>query len=161
MDVKFIKGVLIIPSLNIHNYIEALFGNFIAMEHYHVGKMKHISSYVFLMKGLIESEKDVNLFFKRGVFINYIGQKEDIVNMYKNLCQHIDLDRFYYEGMWEQLMGYTTTRWDVLQYNLICNFLKTQRGVFKVTFKVLILIFLLIGITVIVLVLFITRHHRW
>ncbi|CAO2832359.1 unnamed protein product [Amaranthus hypochondriacus] len=161
LDVKFIKGVLIIPSLNIHNYMEALFGNFIAMEHCHVGKMKHISSYVFLMKGLIQSEKDVNLFFKRGIFINYIGQKEDIVNMYNNLCQHINLDRFYYEGMWEQLMGYTTTRWDVLQYNFICKILKTQRGVlFKVTFKVLLLIFLLIGIMIIVLVLFITRHHR-
>ncbi|KMT16256.1 hypothetical protein BVRB_3g054100 [Beta vulgaris subsp. vulgaris] len=159
LDVKFIKGVLIIPSLKIHNYMEALFRNFIAMEHCHAGKMKHITSYVYLMKGLIHSQDDVKLFFRREIFISYVGEKGDLVDLFRNLCRNIDLDKFYYEGMWEQLMATGRTRWEVLYYKMQQKFREIQCKVSRVTLGVLVLVSVLIGILVIVLYFFISRHH--
>uniref|UniRef100_A0A803N2D6 Uncharacterized protein n=1 Tax=Chenopodium quinoa TaxID=63459 RepID=A0A803N2D6_CHEQI len=113
LDVKFGNGVLFIPCMNIHSYMAALFRNLVAMEHCHSEKMKHITSYVFLMKGLIQSQKDVKLFYRRHIILSYVGKKDDLVNLFKNMCGNVDLDKFYYEGMWDQLKDYGGTKWEV------------------------------------------------
>lgn len=129
------------------------------MEHCHAGKMKHITSYVYLMKGLIHSQDDVKLFFRREIFISYVGEKGDLVDLFRNLCRNIDLDKFYYEGMWEQLMATGRTRWEVLYYKMQQKFREIQCKVSRVTLGVLVLVSVLIGILVIVLYFFISRHH--
>ncbi|KAK9724938.1 hypothetical protein RND81_05G110400 [Saponaria officinalis] len=159
MDVKFVQGSLIIPSLTIHNHMEIVFRNLIAMEHCHVEKTKHVTSYAFLMKGLIQSEIDVNLLFRRGILHSYVGKKEEVINMFKKLCENIDLDKFYYEGMWEQINGYGRTRWDVWCYKLKHKSRQFHCKYSGAVLGVAILIFVLICILFCALYLFIRRRR--
>ncbi|KAL2921161.1 hypothetical protein RDABS01_012652 [Bienertia sinuspersici] len=159
LDVKFVNGAIIIPSLKIHNYMDALFRNLIALEHCHSGKMKHITSYVFLMKGLIQSQKDVKLFYQRRIFISYVGTREELVDMFKKLCEDIELDKFYYEGMWEQLLEYGRTRWEVWYIKLKNKYGRNRCKVSRATLGVSLLVVLLIGVLIVVLYFFITHHH--
>ncbi|XP_074284524.1 UPF0481 protein At3g47200-like [Silene latifolia] len=160
LDVKFVQGSLIIPSLVIHNYMEVLFRNLIAMEHCHVEKTKHVTSYAYLMQGLIKSELDVNLLFRRRILLSYVGKKEEVINVFKKLCENVELDKFYYEGMWEEINGYGRTRWDVCCYKMKHNSRRIHCKYSGAVLGVAILIFVLICILVSALYLFIRRHNH-
>ncbi|KAL9240604.1 hypothetical protein vseg_014803 [Gypsophila vaccaria] len=159
MDVKFDRGSLIIPSITIHNHMETVFRNLIAMEHCHIDKTKHVTSYAFLMKGLIQTVNDVNLLFRRGIFVSYVGKKEDVIEMFKSLCENVELDKFYYEGMWEQINGYGRTRYDVWCYKLKHKSRQIHCKYSGAVLGVTVLIFVLICILFTALYLFIRRRH--
>lgn len=159
----FVEGRLLIPSLRIHDHkhMETVLRNMIALEHCYGEKMKYVTSYAYLMRGLLYSEKDVRLFYRQRILLDYVKNKKEVVNLFKNLCEDVDLDKFYYEGMWEELSKYKRTMWEFW----FCKLKRKSRlivrgdGMCQTTMVLLFFVFILLGALAVILFLFF-RHER-
>lgn len=159
----FVEGRLLIPSLRIHDHkhMETVLRNMIALEHCYGEKMKYVTSYAYLMRGLLYSEKDVRLFYRQRILLDYVKNKKEVVNLFKNLCEDVDLDKFYYEGMWEELSKYKRTMWEFW----FCKLKRKSRlivrgdGMCQTTIGLLFFVFILLGALAVILFLFF-RHER-
>ncbi|TYH04135.1 hypothetical protein E1A91_A09G254800v1 [Gossypium mustelinum] len=117
LDIKFVKGVLEIPPINVHQYTETLLRNLIAIEQSGPGTTNHISSYVFLMKTLLPENKDVKLVKRKQILTNYdVNDKKQVETLFHRLCEEMKVmenadDEFYYNGLCEQVKEYKKSSW--------------------------------------------------
>ncbi|KAL4295948.1 hypothetical protein GQ457_12G005110 [Hibiscus cannabinus] len=116
LDVKFVKGVLEIPPVEVHQYTETLLRNLIAFEQSGSGTTKHISSYVLFMKTLLEDEKDVKLMQRKQILTNYdVSEKKQVGTLFRRLWEEMkvmeNVDEFYYDGLCEQVKEYRKSNW--------------------------------------------------
>ncbi|KAJ6720959.1 PROTEIN putative (DUF247)-RELATED-RELATED [Salix viminalis] len=101
LDIKFARGVLEIPHVIIHQYTESLFRNLIALEHSSCDGVQHITSYVFLMKSLVGSDKDVKLLQKKDILTNYDVTEKEVATLFEKLCEGVDLNESCYGGIYD------------------------------------------------------------
>ncbi|KAE8670376.1 Aldehyde dehydrogenase 22A1 [Hibiscus syriacus] len=117
LDVKFVKGVLEIPPVEVHQYTETLLRNLIAFEQSGSGTTKHISSYVLFMKTLLEDEKDVKLVKRKQILTNYdVSENKQVETLFSRLWKEMKVmenvnDEFYYDGLCEQVKEYKRSSW--------------------------------------------------
>ncbi|GMI95849.1 hypothetical protein like AT3G50120 [Hibiscus trionum] len=117
LDVKFVKGVLEIPPVQVHQYSETLLRNLIAFEQSGSGTTKHISSYVLFMKTLLEDGKDVKLMQRKQILTNYdVSENKQVGTLFHRLWEEMKVmenvnDEFYYDGLCEQVKEYKKSRW--------------------------------------------------
>ncbi|KAG5237093.1 UPF0481 protein [Salix suchowensis] len=109
LDIKFARGVLEIPHVIIHQYTESLFRNLIALEHSSSDGVQHITSYVFLMKSLVGSDKDVKLLQKKDILTNYDVTEKEVATLFEKLCEGVDLNESCYGGLFDQVKGHKST----------------------------------------------------
>ncbi|KAH7573479.1 hypothetical protein ACOSP7_007174 [Xanthoceras sorbifolium] len=124
LDIKFNKGVLEIPTIHIHHFTEILFRNFIAFEqcpcHDNINSLsvRYISSYVVLMKSLIDSDKEAKFLDQQDILLTDDNVDEkDVHQLFERLSRsalknsNIDeLKDFYFDGLCEQVNRYKTWR---------------------------------------------------
>lgn len=139
LDVKFVNGVLEIPSLKIHGYTETLFKNLIAHEQRHCDNTQHITSYAFLMGSLISSEKDVKLLGRRQILISDEGKEKEVSELFRKLCRDEKVKDFYYDNLFEQVNEYKRTKWHASLQKLKCN--RPAKIMFIVAIGLLVLTF--------------------
>ncbi|XP_047334791.1 UPF0481 protein At3g47200-like [Impatiens glandulifera] len=113
LDINFKKGVIKIPPLKILDHTELLFRNFIAFEHCHGDKAKPVTSYVLLLRSLIQSEDDIRLLYKSRILVNGLERQEQILDMLKKIIVEeeettMDMD-FYYGGLREKIKEHLQT----------------------------------------------------
>ncbi|XVF38853.1 hypothetical protein REPUB_Repub20aG0137800 [Reevesia pubescens] len=120
LDIKFVEGVLDIPPIDVHQYTERLFRNLIAFEQSGTETMtQHISSYVLLMKSLIQDEKDVKLLKRKQILTNYdVIERKVVSTLFQRLGEEMNVmqnvNEFYYDGLCEQVKGYKRSNsWQV------------------------------------------------
>ncbi|KAI3706874.1 hypothetical protein L6452_24908 [Arctium lappa] len=99
LEVKFYKGALRIPTLRYHDLMETIFRNFIAMENSCYDATKYITSYVFLMKSLIQSNDDAKYLHKKRI----LDKDEEFVTLFNKISVEIDAQNFYYRDLSEEL----------------------------------------------------------
>jgi hypothetical protein len=139
LDVKFVNGVLEIPSLKIHRYTETLFKNLIAHEQRHCDNTQHITSYAFLMGSLIFSEKDVKLLARRHILISDKSKEKEVSELFRKLCRDEKVKDFYYDYLFEQVSEYKRTKWHASLKKLKCN--RPAKIMFIVAIVLLVLTF--------------------
>uniref|UniRef100_A0A7N0T748 Uncharacterized protein n=1 Tax=Kalanchoe fedtschenkoi TaxID=63787 RepID=A0A7N0T748_KALFE len=112
LDVKFAKGYLAIPQLKIQPHTETLLRNLIGYEQCVGGSTAlYVTSYAFLMQHLMRSEEDVELLEKHDIVRNYLGDRKGAVDMFKRVCNGIDLKQNLYGELCEQVNGYERKSW--------------------------------------------------
>lgn len=126
LNVKFKNGTLEIPAIHIRHYTETLFRNFIAYEQCkcHVNSQtgsysEQISSYVLLIRSLINSERDSKFLEDRHVLlIDDNVNEEEGYKLFERLekCalkfrDDEQLKDFYYDGVCEQVDKYKPLNW--------------------------------------------------
>lgn len=111
LDVKFVNGVLKIPPLNVHYYTEILFRNLIALEHCPHDQAKYVTSYVYLLAKVIQSEKDLRLLSRKGILSIGLERKQEFLDLFKKILVEMEAKDVYYEGTREQANRYTRTSW--------------------------------------------------
>lgn len=121
LDISFSNGAFEIPPLVTHQFTEVLFANLIALEqHESDDHVQHFTSYALLMKAFVHCEKDVKLFRHLRILVSEDekkeekeekGQKEtECCELFKRLCNEVDVKGFYYAGVVEQAIKYKGTR---------------------------------------------------
>lgn len=91
-DITFRGGVLKLPVIITDDATEAMFLNLVAFERLHVGAGNEITSYIFFMDNIIDSEKDVALLYSKGIIQNALGSDKAVANMFNSLTRDITLD---------------------------------------------------------------------
>lgn len=107
LNINFHDGVLQVPPLNINDHTEILLRNFIAMEYCKQNCSKHVTSYVCLVRHLLQSTEDARLLCQRHIFTGL--EEENIVLMFTKIHVEIDVEEFYYKGLCDQLDKYGKT----------------------------------------------------
>ncbi|KAK3005398.1 hypothetical protein RJ639_016931 [Escallonia herrerae] len=102
-----------IPKLCIFYDTETLLRNLIAFEQLCPDiKLRHITSYAFLMDTLIDTKEDVHLLETAGVIENNLGSGEDASDLFNNLCKNVVLgDFFFFFSQWKQVDDYYNQPW--------------------------------------------------
>ncbi|MCL7051194.1 hypothetical protein MKW94_021003 [Papaver nudicaule] len=118
LDIKFKDGVMEIPPVIVQDQTDTLLRNFIASEQCCDGHVTYMTSYAFFMDSLINSGDDVGVLRKEGIITNYLGDDEDVANLFNKLCCEVTLANFYYSELCEQVNTYYKTRWHVWRATL-------------------------------------------
>ncbi|KAI7998069.1 UPF0481 protein [Camellia lanceoleosa] len=100
LHIKYLKGVVKMPPLRIHEATESIFRNLIAFEQCSIATSHCIASYVFLMSSLLSSSHDAEILHHKHI-IKYdliggrsgrdSGVHEDVVALFKSMCDGVVL----------------------------------------------------------------------
>uniref|UniRef100_A0A803LUJ5 Uncharacterized protein n=1 Tax=Chenopodium quinoa TaxID=63459 RepID=A0A803LUJ5_CHEQI len=92
LELKFERGVLRMPSLQIDNHTESFFRNIVAYEQCHHVCKPDITTYLFFLDKLINSTKDVELLHYEGVIQHTLGSNRQVAKLVNNLCIEVEHD---------------------------------------------------------------------
>ncbi|XP_057476849.1 putative UPF0481 protein At3g02645 [Actinidia eriantha] len=113
LDIKFVRGVLEIPPLKVHEYSEIVLRNLIALENCTPDRPMYVTSYALLMEKLAQSNKDVRLLYRRRILTNGLERREEILDLFKKLPVDLKVNDFYYKELCEQMNEYRGANWGV------------------------------------------------
>ncbi|MFS8004201.1 hypothetical protein Hanom_Chr13g01222911 [Helianthus anomalus] len=102
LGLKFIKGSLRIPALTHHDLMETLLRNLVAMENNCYNATKYVTSYVFFMRHLLQSNEDAKILHKKGI----IDKEEEFVKLFGNIFVDVEAKDLYYGDLLEKLDEY-------------------------------------------------------
>ncbi|KAK3412085.1 hypothetical protein EUGRSUZ_I00875 [Eucalyptus grandis] len=113
MDIRFQKGTLKIPQLQIHDSTRSLFLNLIAFEQSRSDCIKYVASYVIFMDYLIKSPEDVGYLCHCKIIKHSLGSNAEVVAFFNQLCLGLDLDLndHYLARLWKE---YFTNPWSFI-----------------------------------------------
>ncbi|MQM15321.1 hypothetical protein Taro_048263 [Colocasia esculenta] len=123
-DVTFSNGVLRVPRLLIHDGTKSLFLNLIAFEQCHMDATNDITSYVIFMDNLINSGDDVRYLHYRGIIEHWLGNDEEVADLFNRLCQEVvfDINDSYLSTLSGQVNRYYNQRWNSWRASLKHNY---------------------------------------
>ncbi|CAL5336561.1 unnamed protein product [Camellia sinensis] len=99
-----------IPILTIDDSTELFFRNLIAFEQCYPGIEKRFTSYAALMDDLISTVKDVEVLEKAGVISDYLGSRQEVVDLFNKLCTDVVYDEVF-KATYNQATAYTKRFW--------------------------------------------------
>ncbi|XP_022722244.1 UPF0481 protein At3g47200-like [Durio zibethinus] len=120
-DIKFEKGTLKIPTLEINDWTNCLLRNLIALEQFSsCGDITHITDYAVFMDCLINSAKDVEILTHRGIVNNNLGNDEAVATMFNRLTDSVTYSskKYYYREVSDKVNAYCGGRWNKRLANL-------------------------------------------
>ena len=89
VNIKFEKGVLKIPLLDIRYCFERLVRNIMALEQCCYQREAYVCSYIKFMDHLIDSAEDVGLLVRKGIILHGLGDDAAVSNMINHFCKNI------------------------------------------------------------------------
>ncbi|KAL2921548.1 hypothetical protein RDABS01_013039 [Bienertia sinuspersici] len=92
LEVRFSRGMLRIPSLQIDNHTGSFFRNIVAYEQCHHECMPHMTAYLFFLDKLINSAQDVGLLHYEGVMQHTLGSNKEVAKLINKLCIEVEHD---------------------------------------------------------------------
>nr|XP_043619861.1 UPF0481 protein At3g47200-like [Erigeron canadensis] len=100
-----------IPVLCIKDSTPSFLRNLIAYTQCYPLSRHYVTSFAFLMDKLIDTKDDVSLLVKANVLKHNLGAREDITNLFNNICNAVVLRDFYYADEWKKLDAYCKRFW--------------------------------------------------
>jgi hypothetical protein len=126
-DLKFEKGELKIPCLNLYASTESLLRNLVALEQCHYVFHAYVTDYVLLLDSLIDTSKDVDILVKKGILNNTLGDSNAVTTLVNKLGQQILLSstNSNYYKLYEDLNTFYEGRWHRWKATLRRDYLST------------------------------------
>ncbi|XP_038714498.1 UPF0481 protein At3g47200-like [Tripterygium wilfordii] len=124
-DISFKCGILKFPPITVDDGTESMFLNLMAFERYHNGAGNQVTSYIFFMDNIIDTEKDVALLESRDIIDNALGSDKAVVELFSTLSKDISVDsdnklhvvqnnvKEYYKKFWN--------RWRATLFHTYCR----------------------------------------
>ncbi|KAI9111144.1 hypothetical protein K1719_017755 [Acacia pycnantha] len=105
LKLEFSKGVLKMPKIIILGITEAQLRNVVAFEQYHPPYSGSMTDYIFLLRYLIRTEKDVEILVEKGIIQNILGENDAVASMTKRLLWNTQYGPFNkdYISLFEEL----------------------------------------------------------
>ncbi|KAB2619066.1 hypothetical protein D8674_014935 [Pyrus ussuriensis x Pyrus communis] len=127
-DIKFSDGILEIPT------------NLLAFEQCQMREKDCLTSYVFLMKRLAKTPKDVELLVEHGIIENWLGSTKKISTLLHDLGTGMMVDHYCYAPLCDDLNSYCRRRRHRWMANLRQNYFNTPWSIISVVAAVILLI---------------------
>ena len=115
-DVTFQNGILQIPHLQLDPNQAKLLTNLVSFEELFnkPSKERLLTSYVLLLDGLINTEKDVELLQRYGIMTNKLGNSQKASTYFNdigNVCT-VDYKDHYCKKQFDDLNSYYNSKWN-------------------------------------------------
>ncbi|OMP05389.1 hypothetical protein COLO4_08884 [Corchorus olitorius] len=124
-DITFHGGVLKLPVVIVDDATESMFLNLIAFERFHVGAGNEVTSFIFFMDNIIDSDKDVALLHSRGIIQNALGSDKAVANLFNSLSKDITLDPdSSLDEVHKKVNRYCKKAWNEWRANLIHTYFR-------------------------------------
>ncbi|KAM7493073.1 hypothetical protein LguiB_027682 [Lonicera macranthoides] len=92
LDVKFVNGVLKMPVIQIGILLEPKFQSMIACEQSRRNKPKRVTGYIYLLRKLIRTPKDVALLSNCGIIEHPIHDYEQVLRLFNNVAEEVTIN---------------------------------------------------------------------
>ncbi|XP_048438703.1 UPF0481 protein At3g47200-like [Pyrus x bretschneideri] len=127
------KGILEIPQLEIHDYTELTLRNLLAFEQCHCME-NHISDYLRIMDGFVNTPMDVHLLVESGIFVNTLGDNNKVSDLINKLCTGVSWNNesYYFAARSEDLNNYCRQVWNQSKASLKRKYFNTPLAVISV-----------------------------
>jgi Plant protein of unknown function len=112
--VTFRNGILELPHLQLDPNQTILLANLVAYEEFKPSRKRVMTSYVLLLDGLINTEKDVELLQRHGVITNKLENSQTAsayFNDIGNICS-VDYSDRYCQKQFDNLNTYYNSKWN-------------------------------------------------
>ncbi|XP_057520260.1 UPF0481 protein At3g47200-like [Amaranthus tricolor] len=148
LDIRFNKGVLEIPKFVVTDDTESLFRNIMVFEQCHYFFDSYIIDYFAFLDSLINTPKDVAILIKSGVIENWLGNNEEVVNLFSKIFKQTRLksSNFYYSCTCQQLNAYASIRWNQWKAILKHNYFNHPWAAIGVVYAIVMLILTVIQV---------------
>ncbi|KAK7286997.1 hypothetical protein RJT34_22392 [Clitoria ternatea] len=93
---KFVKVRLQIPQFKVHQTLECVLRNLIALEQCHYSDQPFICNYVSLIDSLINTQEDVELLVDKEIIVHELGSHNEVATMINGLCKNVVVTCNYY-----------------------------------------------------------------
>ncbi|KAK6286590.1 hypothetical protein POUND7_012769 [Theobroma cacao] len=124
-DITFHGGILKLPVIIVDDATESMFLNLIAFERLHVGAGNEVTSYIFFMDNIIDSQKDVALLHSTGIIQNALGSDKAVANLFNSLSKDITLDPdSSLDEVHKKVNRYCKKAWNEWRANLIHTYFR-------------------------------------
>ncbi|KAI6670701.1 hypothetical protein NL676_005586 [Syzygium grande] len=124
-DISFSSRVLRLPMIVVDDTTESMFLNLIAFERFQVGAGKEVTSYIFFMDNIIDSERDVALLHAQGIIQNAIGSDKAVAKLFNSLSKDVTLDpESSLNAVHKKVSRYCKKPWNVRRANLIHTYFR-------------------------------------
>lgn len=124
-DINFKHGVLRLPEMTVDDATESKFLNMMAFERLHVGTGNEITSYVFFMDNIIDSEMDVSLLHSKKIIHNALGSDKAVAKLFNSLSKDVTLDPdSSLDGVHRRVSNYCGKRWNMWRANLLHTYFR-------------------------------------
>ncbi|XP_072989452.1 UPF0481 protein At3g47200-like [Typha latifolia] len=115
LDIKFSKGVMEIPSLEVYDYSNSLFRNLIAFEQCYPNTRCQITTYAAFMDCLLSTPEDARLLHQSEILTNNMTTDQDAARFlfFSRLCNqvHYTTDNSYLRDLCVEVNKYQHSRW--------------------------------------------------
>ncbi|QCE01480.1 hypothetical protein DEO72_LG7g2777 [Vigna unguiculata] len=124
-DVSFGGGVLRLPTLVVDDTTEYMFLNLIAFERLHAEAGNDVTSYIFFMDTIIDSEMDVALLHRNGILVNALGSDKAVAKLFNSLSKDIAVDPHgVLDVVRMSMSNYCKKPWNMWRANLIHTYFR-------------------------------------
>lgn len=132
-DISFRWGVLRLPPVTVDDTSESMFLNLIAFERSHVGAGNQVTSYIFFMDNIIDSNKDVSLLHSSGIIQNAIGSDKAVAKLFNSLSKDITMDPdSSLDVVQNEVSDYCQKPWNEWRANLIHTYFRNPWAILSV-----------------------------
>ncbi|XP_011037160.1 PREDICTED: UPF0481 protein At3g47200-like [Populus euphratica] len=148
LNIRFEKGELEIPCLEVDYSFERFVRNIMALEQCYKPFEAYICSYIKFLDHLINSAEDVDLLVGKGIILHWLGDDAALSNMINKLNENIGDTSAYYDDICKNMNLHYENRWNRLKATLeLGYFAHVWRGTGTVVAAILLILTLIQTIT--------------
>ncbi|XXG87369.1 hypothetical protein AAC387_Pa11g2074 [Persea americana] len=124
LDIKFDKGVIEIPAIQVWDKTERENLNLIAFEQCYLHCKSYITAYHLFMDCLINTAKDVDILCREGIIDNRLGSEELVASHFNSMVREAKeyYNEFYLSDVCEKINKYSERRWPKLRASLVHDY---------------------------------------
>jgi hypothetical protein len=112
LNIRFEKGVLEIPHLEVDYRFERFVRNIMALEQCYKPFEAYICTYIKFLDNLINSEEDVKLLVGNGIILHWLGDDATLSYMINRLNENIGDTSTCFDDMCEKMNAHYENRWN-------------------------------------------------
>ncbi|CAK9187016.1 unnamed protein product [Ilex paraguariensis] len=134
-EIKFVKGIMIIPPLKVVDSTEWFFRNMIAYEQYKQGTAPtYMTDYMIFVCRLLDSPKDVKILCNCGVIDNWLGDGTTVSNMFNKMTNYVNItfEKFCYPKVFNEVNTHCEHPWHTWMANLKHNYFNNPWSIISV-----------------------------
>jgi len=148
LNIRFEKGVLEIPRLEIDYSSERFVRNIMALEQCCKPFEAYICNYIKFLDNLINSAEDVDLLVGKGIILHWLGDDAALSNMINKLNENIGETSTCYDDICCKMNDHYEDHWNHMKANLrLVYFPNIWRGTGTVAAAILLILTLIQTIT--------------
>ncbi|KAJ4733797.1 hypothetical protein LUZ62_000899 [Rhynchospora pubera] len=140
-DVKFDRGVLEIPLLQLDTDKKILLANLLALEKHEASLHQTVTSYVTLMDSLINTKEDVAFLQRARVINNKLETYKDTAVFFNQLGERLSIDNInpYFARLVKRVLQYYDSPWNQNRARLMQDYFHSPWAIISVTAAMILL----------------------